>query len=57
METTDGAWRVEIVKRRRTQWYKTVHDVNVLDWLSVAAVQRILSEGGINMADLGEAAA
>ena len=57
METPDGSWRVEIVKRGRTQWYRVVHEDNVLDWLSIAAVQRILGEAGIDMADLGEAAA
>jgi hypothetical protein len=57
MQTDDGAWRVEIVKRGRTQWYRVVHEDNVLDWLSIAAVQRILGEAGIDMADLGEAAA
>ena len=44
MQTADGAWRVEIVKRGRTQWYRVVHEDNVLDWLSIAAVQRILGE-------------
>ncbi len=57
MQTADGAWRVEIVKRGRTQWYRVVHEDNVLDWLSIAAVQRILGEAGIDMADLGETAA
>ncbi|GAA3940110.1 hypothetical protein [Actinoplanes auranticolor] len=57
MQTADGAWRVEIVKRGRTQWYRVVHEDNILDWLSIAAVQRILGEAGIDMADLGEAAA
>ncbi len=57
MQTPDGAWRVEIVKRGRTQWYRVVHGDNVLDWLSIAAVQRILGEAGVDMADLGDAAA
>ena len=57
MQTPDGAWRVEIVKRGRTQWYRVVHEENVLDWLSIAAVQRILGEAGVDLADLGEAAA
>jgi hypothetical protein len=57
MQTADGAWRVEIVKRGRTQWYRVVHEENVLDWLSIAAVRRILGEAGVDMANLREAAA
>ena len=56
MQTSDGAWRVEIVRRGRTEWYRIVHDDNVLDWLTIAAVQRILGEAGFSMADLGAAA-
>jgi len=55
MRTPDGAWRVEVVKRGRTRWYRIVHHDNELDWLSIAAVQRILGEAGIDMADLTEA--
>jgi hypothetical protein len=57
MQTPDGAWRVEIVKRGQTQWYRVTHDDNILDWLSIAAVHRILTEAGIDIADLSEAAA
>jgi len=57
MQTPDGAWRVEIVKRGQTQWYRIIHDDSVLDWLSIAAVQRILAEAGVDIADLDEAAA
>jgi bifunctional non-homologous end joining protein LigD len=31
-----------------------VHGDNQLDWLTIAAVQRLLSEAGIDMADLVE---
>jgi hypothetical protein len=55
MRTPDGAWRVEVIKRGRTRWYRITHQDNELDWLSIAAVQRILSEAGIDMADLTEA--
>ena len=57
MQTPDGAWRVEIVKRGQTQWYRIIHDDSVLDWLSIAAVHRILAEADIDIADLDEAAA
>jgi hypothetical protein len=55
MQTPDGAWRNEVVKRGRSRWYCLVNGDNELDWLSIAAVQRILSEAGIDMGDLEEA--
>ena len=47
MQTPDGAWRVEVVRRGRTRWYRIVHGEDVLDWLSIAAVERILDEAGV----------
>jgi bifunctional non-homologous end joining protein LigD len=52
MQTPDGAWRVEIVKRGQSQWYRIVHRDGVVDWLSIAAVQRLLGEAGVDLADL-----
>lgn len=43
MQTPDGAWRVEMVRRGRTRWYRIVHGDNQLNWLTIAAVQRLLS--------------
>jgi hypothetical protein len=48
MQTPDGAWRVEVVRRGRTRWYRIVHREDVLDWLSIAAVERILDEAGVD---------
>jgi hypothetical protein len=36
---------------------RIIHDDNILDWLGLAAVHRVLAEAGIDIADLGEAAA
>jgi hypothetical protein len=48
MQTPDRLWRVEVVRPRgrRTSWYRIVHgdDDAVLDWLSITAVERILTE-------------
>jgi bifunctional non-homologous end joining protein LigD len=55
LQTPDGAWRVEIVKRGRTRWYRIVHADNEIDWLSITAVERVLGEAGVDMADLVEA--
>ena len=54
MQTPDGAWRVEVVRRARTPWYRIVHGDSEIDWLSIAAVERILGEAGIDLADLIE---
>jgi hypothetical protein len=55
LQTPDGAWRVEIVKRGQTHWYRIVHADNEIDWLSIPAVERILAEAGIDMADFVDA--
>ncbi|RZU50798.1 hypothetical protein EV385_2582 [Krasilnikovia cinnamomea] len=55
MQTPDGAWRVEVVKRGRSRWYRIRHGDNELDWLSIAAVHRVLGDAGIDLADLVEA--
>ena len=52
MQTPDGAWRVEVVRRGHTHWYRVLHGDNQLDWLTVAAVQRVLGEAIVDMADL-----
>jgi hypothetical protein len=56
MQTPDRAWRVEVVRRGRSRWYRVVNDTRdvELDWLTIAAVERILAEFGVNMADLSE---
>jgi hypothetical protein len=48
MQTPDGAWRVEVVRRKRTRWYRIVHGEDVIDWLSIAAVERVLAEAGVD---------
>jgi hypothetical protein len=56
MQTPDRLWRVEVVRRRgrRTSWYRIVRgdDDAVLDWLSITAVERILTEAGVDLANL-----
>jgi bifunctional non-homologous end joining protein LigD len=54
MQTPDGRWRVEVVRRGRTRWYRIVHGEDVLDWLSIAAVERILAENGVRREELRE---
>jgi hypothetical protein len=54
LQTPDGAWRVEIIRRGRGHWYRIVHGENVIDWLGIAGVERILGEAGVDMAGLVE---
>ena len=36
----------------RSRWHRIIHGDSELDWLSIAAAQRILGEAGIDIADL-----
>lgn len=54
METPDGQWRVEAIRRGTSRWYRIVQGEDVIDWLSISAVQRILHEAGIDMSQLTE---
>ena len=55
MQTPDGSWRVEVVRRGRTRWYRIVHGDDVLDWLSIAGVERVLRDSGVDLEDLVDA--
>jgi hypothetical protein len=55
MQTPDGAWRVEIVRRGRSRWYRIVHGDDVVDRLPISAVERILDEAGVDRRLLTEA--
>ncbi len=55
LQTADGRWRVEVVQRGRTTFYRLVHGENILDGLVIATLQRLLQEAGVDMADLIEA--
>lgn len=54
MATRDGRWRVEAIRRGTSRWYRIVHGDDVIDWLSIAAVQRILQEAGVDLGQLHE---
>ena len=55
MATPDGEWRVEVVRRGRTRWYRVVHGDEVIDWLSISAVERILDQAGVDRSRLTDA--
>ncbi len=55
MQTPDRTWRVEIIRRRgqRTRWYRVVGaGRQPAEWLSIAAVERILADAGVEIASL-----
>jgi bifunctional non-homologous end joining protein LigD len=54
MQTSDGAWRVEVLRRGPSQWYRITHADNIFDWLTIDAVHRILHQAGVDLADLTE---
>jgi hypothetical protein len=54
MRTPDGQWRVEIVRRGSTRWYRLVHGDNVVDWLSITGVERLLADAGVDVGALIE---
>lgn len=55
LQTPDGQWRVEIVRRGRDRFYRLVHHDNVIDGMAIATVERLLAEAGVDIADLVEA--
>lgn len=57
MQTPDGQWRVDVVRRpgHTSYWYRVTHQDNVIDWLTIGQVQRILADAGIDIATLVEA--
>jgi bifunctional non-homologous end joining protein LigD len=55
MQTTDGTWRVEAVRRGSTHWYRIIHDDNTIDWLTITDVEHLLHQAGIDLGDLTDA--
>jgi bifunctional non-homologous end joining protein LigD len=49
MQTPDGAWRVEIMRRGDARWYRVRHAGNEFDWLDLAGVERVLSGAGVDL--------
>ncbi len=54
MQTPDGGWRVEVIGRGGARWYRVTHGDSVLDWLSLADVERVLAAAGIALDRLDE---
>lgn len=52
LATPDRVWRVQVVERRRGQWYRLAGPDGVRDGLTIATVTRLLAEAGVDMAEL-----
>jgi bifunctional non-homologous end joining protein LigD len=52
MQTPDGRWRVEIMRRGDARWYRVRHAGNEFDWLDLAGVERVLSGAGVDLSML-----
>jgi bifunctional non-homologous end joining protein LigD len=55
MQTPDGAWRVEAVHTGTSHWYRVIHDDNTIDWLTIADVERLLRQAGVDISALNDA--
>ncbi|MFI6077191.1 non-homologous end-joining DNA ligase [Actinoplanes sp. NPDC051343] len=56
LETSDGRWRVEVVGRDGHRSYRLLHADNLIEGLDLDAVQRLLAEQHVDLADLVEPA-
>ncbi|GAA0918054.1 hypothetical protein Vau01_105700 [Virgisporangium aurantiacum] len=60
MQTPDGRWRVDLVRRPGTDawWYLIVHadddTTNEIDWLTIGQVRQVLAEAGVDIGRLEE---
>jgi len=48
MATPEGAWLVLTVRRGHTQWFRILHDDDVIEGLSAESTATILDEAGID---------
>jgi bifunctional non-homologous end joining protein LigD len=52
MQTPDGHWRVDIMRRGDSRWYRIHHQDNEFDWLDVSDVERLLTDAGVDLSHL-----
>jgi bifunctional non-homologous end joining protein LigD len=50
LETPDGQWGVEAIRRRKERFLRLIHGDNVVDGLAIATVEHLLGEAGVDMA-------
>jgi bifunctional non-homologous end joining protein LigD len=52
MGTPDGHWRIDVMRRGSSRWYRIRHRDNEFDWLDLADVERILTDAGVDFSQL-----
>jgi bifunctional non-homologous end joining protein LigD len=52
METPDGRWRVEVIRRGDAESFRIVHGDNVVEGLDIDGVQELLARRGVDMHQL-----
>jgi hypothetical protein len=53
LQSPDGSWQVQVVRRGAVTSYRITHDDDVIDWLpEITDVEDILTSAGIPMQDL-----
>ncbi|RSM67453.1 DNA ligase [Actinoplanes sp. ATCC 53533] len=57
LKTPDEQWQVEVVRRGDDQFFRLLHNDNVVDGLTIDGLEKVLAEAGIDMSDLIEAKA
>jgi bifunctional non-homologous end joining protein LigD len=52
MQTPDGRWHVDVMRRADSRWYRVRHLDNEFDWLDLPDVERILTQAGTDLSQL-----
>lgn len=55
MQTPDGQWRIEAVRRGDDDFFRLVHGGNVIDDVLIEDLLNLLARAGVDMADFIEA--
>jgi bifunctional non-homologous end joining protein LigD len=52
MQTPDGHWHVDVMRRADHRWYRVRHLDNEFDWLDLPDVEHILTQAGTDISQL-----
>ncbi|MFG2042150.1 hypothetical protein [Dactylosporangium sp. NPDC048998] len=56
MQTSDCAWRIEILQRGGIEWCRVVHGDAVVGGLDIAEAHRTLAAAGVDLTEIHPAA-
>jgi bifunctional non-homologous end joining protein LigD len=54
LQTPDGQWQVDVVRRGDGQFFRLLHNGSVVDGLTIDGLEQVLTEAGIDMSALVE---